>query len=120
MRFASVDFFVGLAEWTHAAFHLSDEPEGYAALLAPGTSTNRAFHTALGQGAVTVGNFRFAHKGGEVGLSSPDIRLNGGDVRQAGPPLYRWGISPSMLGSEQGWSLNARRWGGGRSADGGP
>jgi hypothetical protein len=61
VRFAAVNFFIGLAERTHAALHLLDEPEGYAALIATSPSAYRAFDAALGQGAVAVSDFSFAH-----------------------------------------------------------
>jgi len=61
VRFAPVDFLVGLAERTYAALNLLDEPENHASLPAAGPRANRAFHTALGQGAVAVSNFCLAH-----------------------------------------------------------
>ena len=61
VRLMTVDLFVGLAERTYAALHLLDEPESHASLLAAGPCANRAFHAALGHGAVAVRNFDFAH-----------------------------------------------------------
>jgi hypothetical protein len=113
VRFAPIDLFVGLAERTHTSFHSLDEPESEASLVAPGTSAYGAFHTTLGHGAVTVGNFGFAHSSmpqSEVGASFHGIGPNGG-VEQSGPSLYRWGITPSKLRFEQGGSLNPKRVG---------
>jgi len=94
MRFAPIDLFVGLAKRTHAALHLLDEPEGHTSLRAPGTSTHGAFYTTLGHGAVTVGNFGFAHvhlPQGEIFASYPAFGQDAAGKFAAGRPFTHEG-----------------------------